>query len=96
MATDSCFFSFSNTFHFYCNLFCYLLTYLFTYLFFYFLLCINVFDLLSIKKEKNKKKIKKIMMVYFNLFYFLTLLFQEDERDIFKKIAIGKTIGMVT
>ena len=36
------------------------------------------------------------MMVYFNLFYFLTLLFQEDERDVFKKIAIGKTIGMVT
>ena len=24
-------------------------------------------------------------MVYFILFYFLTLLFQEDERDIFKK-----------
>ena len=36
------------------------------------------------------------MMVYFILFYFLTLPFQDDERDIFKKIAIGKTIGMVT
>ena len=46
-------FFFSNTCHFYCNLFCYLLTYLFTYLFFYFLLCINVVDLLSIKKKKK-------------------------------------------
>ena len=54
MATDR--FFFSNTFHFYCNLFCYLLTYLFTYLFFYFLLCINVVDLLSIKKKKKKKR----------------------------------------
>ena len=54
MATDRCFF-FSNAFHFYCNLFCYLLTYLFTYLFFYFLLCINVVDLLSIKKEKKNQ-----------------------------------------
>ena len=45
------FFSFSNTFHFYCNLVDYLLTYLFTYLFFYFLLCINVVNLLSIKKK---------------------------------------------
>ena len=52
-------FFFSNTFHFYCNLFCYLLTYLFTYLFFYFLLCINVVDLLSIKKKKKKKRKKK-------------------------------------
>ena len=52
-------FFFSNTFHFYCNLFCYLLTYLFTYLFFYFLLCINVVDLLSIKKKKKEKKKKK-------------------------------------
>ena len=57
MATDR--FFFSNTFHFYCNLFCYLLTYLFTYLFFYSLLCINVVDLLSIKKKKRKKKKKK-------------------------------------
>ena len=54
-------FFFSNTFHFYCNLFCYLLTYLFTYLFFYFLLCINVVDLLSIKKKKyHRKKRKKL------------------------------------
>ena len=57
MATDR--FFFSNTFHFYCNLFCYLLTYLFTYLFFYFLLCINVVDLLSIKKKKRKKEKKR-------------------------------------
>ena len=49
------FFFFSNTCHFYCNLFCYLLRYLFTYLFFYFLLCINVVDLLSIKKEKKNQ-----------------------------------------
>ena len=56
-ATDRCFFFF-NTFHFYCNLFCYLLTYLFTYLFFYFLLCINVVDLLSIKKERKKNPLE--------------------------------------
>ena len=41
---------FSNTLYFYCNLFCYLPTYLFTYLFFYFMLCINVVNLLPIKK----------------------------------------------
>ena len=46
-------FFFPILFHFYCNFFCYLLTYLFTYLFFYFLLCINVVDLLSIKKKKK-------------------------------------------
>ena len=46
---------FSNTLYFYCNLFCYLLTYLFTYLFLYFLLCINVVNLLSIKKNKLNK-----------------------------------------
>ena len=54
VATDRFFFLFSNTFYFYCNLFCYLLTYLFTYLFFYFLLCINVVNLLSIKKIIKK------------------------------------------
>ena len=39
-------------FYFYCNLFCFLLRYLFTgtYWFFYLLLCINVVNLLSIKK----------------------------------------------
>ena len=36
-----------------CKLFCHLLTYLFTYWFFYLLLCINVVNLLSIKKKKK-------------------------------------------
>ena len=40
-------------FYFYCNLFCYLLAYLFTYWLFYLLLCINVVNLLSIKKKNS-------------------------------------------
>ena len=47
VATGRFFFNFN----FYCNLFCFLLTYLFTYWFFYLLLCINVVNLLSIKKK---------------------------------------------
>ena len=65
MATDR-FFFFSNTLYFYYNLFCYLLTYLFTYLFFYFLLCINVVNLLSIKK-KIKKNNNNNQLTYIGL-----------------------------
>ena len=82
-----------------CKLFCHLLTYLFTYWFFYLLLCINVVNLLSIKKKKksNVTTANLLLAAHLNIrawdqsqwtvFFNVIWNLKKDERENFKNFS---------